>query len=412
MKMLDQLEYKYAAGGPVAAKAQALAAVQQAMAHVQNGDHNSAMQVLQRSPAAMMHPEVRAAARQLRPQQQAPMQMDEGGPVRGSSSPGSPGVTGAIKDAAAALKNYFIDAPGREADAAAQHRIDVISGQTQDDPGHASGGSIDDEFPQHISGSLIPTMLKAAANNPESAQVLHAHALALLQANLNAAHALHTSTGESGPYRQYMALANALGGGQQAMAVAPMARQAAQQAVPNQGQAAAMGPPPAPTGYAAGGSVPGEPAKGQISKMYHFMVNKMGLNPEDAANFAVNYHQTGDAGGASPQGRHSFPSQAGNVAPPPGTPPQPPMAPGPQGPPQGAAPGPPPQMPPGPQGPPMQPPQQQMPPRPPQGPPPPQQGGPSPQNPQMQLPAPMSPQALQQMQMMQAAQRGSAGRGI
>jgi hypothetical protein len=418
MKMLDDLEYKYAMGGPVQAKQQALAAVQQAMAHVQNGNHGAAMQVLQNSPAAMMHPEVRAAARQLRPQGQMPMQrMDDGGPVRGSSSPGSPGVLGAIKDAAAALKDYYIDRPGREADAAAQHRIDVISGQVEDPDGHASGGSISDPPNQHIgSGSLIHSLLSAASTQPDQAQVLHAHALALLQANLNAAHALHTSTGESGPYRQYMALANALGGGQSAMAIAPLARQAANMAVPQGGggnpgggqSAPSMGPGAAPstgTGYAAGGSVPGEPAKGQISKMFHFMVNKMGINPEDAAKFAVNYHETGSAGGQppAPPPQQQMPAMPPRPqGPPPGAPP---TAPGPQGPPMPPPQGP--QMPP--PGPPMQQPPPQQQPRP--QPPPQQPGGASPQNPPIQLPAPMSPQTLQQMQMMQAAQRSMAARG-
>jgi hypothetical protein len=51
---------------------------------------------------------VAAGGRATRPR------FDDGGPVQGSSSPGSPGFLGAVHDALAALKDYVIDRPRRE----------------------------------------------------------------------------------------------------------------------------------------------------------------------------------------------------------------------------------------------------------------------------------------------------------
>lgn len=70
---------------------------------------------------------------------------DEGGPidapvppVRGSSSPGTPGVNGALRDALVALRDYFITRPAREIQAAREARENaVIEGNA---PGNLSRG--------------------------------------------------------------------------------------------------------------------------------------------------------------------------------------------------------------------------------------------------------------------------------
>jgi hypothetical protein len=60
----------------------------------------------------------------------APEQLADGGPVRNSSSPGSPGIGGAVGDAVAALRKYFIDNPRREIQAGREQ----IENQQIDNP--------------------------------------------------------------------------------------------------------------------------------------------------------------------------------------------------------------------------------------------------------------------------------------
>lgn len=198
MRELDRLhdKYHYADGGKVSMAKGALAAVQQALAHVEAGNHDAALQTLKSSPAAMAHPEVQAAAKQLVPSgtpaaaaatvpganrfgrpplrqggddlltqaalnppapikpATSPMQpgwifkkqaMADGGEVRNSSSPGSPGIGGAISDAASAIKDYFIDSPARQV---AHDRMRAIDSQIE----QATNGNV---APEHAQGGRI-----------------------------------------------------------------------------------------------------------------------------------------------------------------------------------------------------------------------------------------------------------------
>jgi hypothetical protein len=139
MNPLMSLEDKYAA--PPAPQRRvstphALAAVNRAMEHLKRGNHAAARAELTKSPDAMGHPAV---------QQVMPM-LAEGGEVgtddrpTGTSSPGSPGVLGAIHDAVAALKDYVIDRPRRELNASRQENED--SYVNHGDPGYDEGGKV------------------------------------------------------------------------------------------------------------------------------------------------------------------------------------------------------------------------------------------------------------------------------
>lgn len=129
----------------------------------------------------------------------------------------------------------------------------------------ASGGSIDAPLPDAISGPtgggvVYDQLMSHMAANPSSHPVLQAHALALLRANLNAAHALNSLTGygegipQGSGLTMMRALNQALGGGHQGMTfqmladqlansgdankiqeIAPAAMQAAAFAVPGSG---------------------------------------------------------------------------------------------------------------------------------------------------------------------------------
>jgi hypothetical protein len=58
-----------------------------------------------------------------------PKRYDEGGPAqtpRGQSSPGTPGVGGAVQDALAALRDYFISRPKREIQADREKRENAV----------------------------------------------------------------------------------------------------------------------------------------------------------------------------------------------------------------------------------------------------------------------------------------------
>jgi hypothetical protein len=100
-------------------------------------------------------------------------------------------------------------------------------------------------------GTIIDHLVDAMQNNPEATPVLQAHALALLRANLAAAHAIHTLTGDPtafGHYSNGMRVLNqALGGsdagiteqmiaqgigGDEGRAIAPVATDIANLAVP------------------------------------------------------------------------------------------------------------------------------------------------------------------------------------
>lgn len=143
MNRLTKLEQKYAGGGRVSTP-HALAAVKRAIAHVERGDHKAAHAELMKSPDALNHPQVQAAMSIL-----APQHFDEGGEVRGSSSPGSPGVSGAIKDAVRAARDYFIDRPRRELQAARRENEDSYEEGDYQGParhtladGYAAGGKV------------------------------------------------------------------------------------------------------------------------------------------------------------------------------------------------------------------------------------------------------------------------------
>lgn len=130
----------------------------------------------------------------------------------------------------------------------------------------ASGGSVDAPIPDQIAGpqptgggDIFDQVVGGLQQNPNH-PVLKAHALALLRANLNAAHALNSLSGygegipQGSGLAMMRALNNAMGGGNQGMTyqmiademashgdanqiqeIAPMALQAAQFAVPDAG---------------------------------------------------------------------------------------------------------------------------------------------------------------------------------
>ena len=104
--------------------------------------------------------------------------------------------------------------------------------------GHATGGSIDSPLPDQVPGTsgggpVYDSVIAAMSQDPTTHPVLQAHALALLRANLNAAHALNTLTGygtgipaHSG-LSMMRALNQALGGGDQGMTFQMLADQLA-----------------------------------------------------------------------------------------------------------------------------------------------------------------------------------------
>lgn len=139
MSKLTQLEMKYAAGGRVSTP-HALSAVRRAIAHVERGDHKAARDELTRSPDAMRHPHVQAALGML-----APPGMADGGSVDrpyGQSSPGSPGVLGAIHDAVSALRDYVIERPKREQQAKREEFENQYIDKGQADNNYAEGGKV------------------------------------------------------------------------------------------------------------------------------------------------------------------------------------------------------------------------------------------------------------------------------
>jgi hypothetical protein len=199
-KELHSMEMKYADGGPVKV-AGALQGVNAALHHLDRGDHAAAAAALEQSPAAMQHPQVRAVHRMLRGNMAA----------QGQQTP----------------------------------------------PGFASGGSTSQNQPTDIVAHLAQTM----QNHPETQPVLQAHAIALLRANLAAAQAIHSATGDPSGFGHFASSASTLAGalgsgssgqndaatqaliaqtlqgsGSMPQAVGPAAMQAARQAVPAQQQ--------------------------------------------------------------------------------------------------------------------------------------------------------------------------------
>jgi hypothetical protein len=129
---------------------------------------------------------------------------DAGGEVN-SSSPGSPGVGGAVKDALAALKDYMIDRPRRELQAAREANENAVVDGTYTGPtqpatpqqgDYAQGGPVPQLPPQAV--TAIRNALAHLKNKDASsaAATLHAspHAMQHPVVRL-AAHALQTGQG-------------------------------------------------------------------------------------------------------------------------------------------------------------------------------------------------------------------------
>lgn len=90
----------------------------------------------------------------------------DGGTVRNSSSPGSPGVGGAVQDALAALRDYFVTRPRRELQAERdQFENGVINNPPPAPPGaptnYADGGPAPDT-PLHPKQSLVDALARLA----------------------------------------------------------------------------------------------------------------------------------------------------------------------------------------------------------------------------------------------------------
>lgn len=184
MKELSRLEMKYATGGRARIKLpkgvpHPVDAITRAMKHIKEGNQPAALAELQKSPEAMQHPNVQAAMAMMTGQGQAqpPMQMADGGEVDdarpvGSSSPGSPGVSGAIRDAVHAIKDYVIDRPRREIQADRERRENTYingdyTGPTRstlaDDPGYADGGKV------KLMHDMLQLMTEHAGLHPDQA---------------------------------------------------------------------------------------------------------------------------------------------------------------------------------------------------------------------------------------------------
>lgn len=141
MKSLVDLEskYCYADGGKVSLAAAALNAVKNAISHIENGDHASALATLRASPAAMAHPEVRAAASQLVSPSRAPVAAQqlrgvqnadtdarimptfaEGGSTTGAVPPAAPAAGGNPGDVSK-LFHFMVQKMGVPPDMAARY---------------------------------------------------------------------------------------------------------------------------------------------------------------------------------------------------------------------------------------------------------------------------------------------------
>ena len=141
---------------------------------------------------------------------------DEGGEVRTSSSPGSPGVTGAIHDALAALRDYVIDRPAREIAAERDAHDEAVmsgaySGPTRATPqgDYARGGNVPGA---HASGAIRAALAHLANKDASSAAAaLHSSPEAMQHPVVRlAAHALRTGHGLAPATQDISAVAGAL----------------------------------------------------------------------------------------------------------------------------------------------------------------------------------------------------------
>lgn len=130
---------------------------------------------------------------------------DEGGRATGQSSPGSPGVGGAVRDALAALRDYMIDRPRREIQAAREANENAVvdgdyTGPTQQPVksggDYAAGGPVaglSENAKSAVKAALTHLTNKDASS---AAATLHASPEAMQHPVVRlAAHALRTSQG-------------------------------------------------------------------------------------------------------------------------------------------------------------------------------------------------------------------------
>jgi hypothetical protein len=128
------------------------------------------------------------------------IRFDDGGPVRGSSSPGSPGVLGAVQDALAALKDYVIDRPRRELQAGREDFENSIVDDTnkatdpQQRADYAGGGQV--MAPEAVSAVKKALMHLQQKDASSAAATLHASPHAMAHPDIAAAaQALRTHQG-------------------------------------------------------------------------------------------------------------------------------------------------------------------------------------------------------------------------
>lgn len=138
----------------------------------------------------------------MSPDPNQPQHFDEGGRARGQSSPGSPGVGGAVTDALAALRDYMIDRPRREIQAARTAHENAIIDDTDtaqqatrpDD--YAAGGPVAG-LSESAKGAVKKALMHLTNKDASSAAAtLHASPEAMQHPVVRlAAHALRTSQG-------------------------------------------------------------------------------------------------------------------------------------------------------------------------------------------------------------------------
>lgn len=139
----------------------------------------------------------------LTPDPNQPQHFDEGGRATGQSSPGTPGVGGAVKDALAALKDYLIDRPRREIQAARTARENAIIDDTGSAPqggqqanDYAAGGAVPG-LSESAKGAVKAALMHLTNKDASSAAAtLHASPEAMQHPVVRlAAHALRTGAG-------------------------------------------------------------------------------------------------------------------------------------------------------------------------------------------------------------------------
>ena len=140
----------------------------------------------------------------LTPDPNQPQHFEDGGRVRGQSSPGSPGMGGAVKDALAALRDYMIDRPRREIQAARTARENTIVDDTgaeapptaQRGDDYAAGGPVPG-LSENAKGAVKAALTHLANKDASSAAAtLHASPEAMQHPIVRlAAHALRSGVG-------------------------------------------------------------------------------------------------------------------------------------------------------------------------------------------------------------------------